>query len=47
MSQEIDDLVKTAKTFDKMETVRKMKQIVPEYKSKKSGNKALDHVGEG
>lgn len=36
VSREIDDLVETAKTFDKMETVRKMKHIVSEYKSNNS-----------
>ena len=39
---EIDDLIETAKTFDKMETVRKMKQIVPEYKSNNSVYEVLD-----
>ena len=42
VSSEIDDLVETAKTFDKMETVRKMKQIVPEYKSNNSVYEVLD-----
>ena len=42
VSREIDDLVETAKTFDKMETVRKMKQIVPEYKSNNSVYEVLD-----
>ena len=45
VSREIDDLVETAKTFDKMETVRKMKHIVPEYKSNNSVYEVLD--GEG
>ena len=42
MLSEIDDLVETAKTFDKMETVRKMKQIVPEYKGNNSVYEVLD-----
>ena len=42
VSREIDDLVETAKTFDKMETVRKMKRIVPEYKSNNSVYEVLD-----
>lgn len=42
VSHEIDDLVETAKTFNKMETVRKMKQIVPEYKSNNSVYEVLD-----
>lgn len=42
VSQEIGDLVETAKTFNKMETVRKMKQIVPEYKSNNSVYEKLD-----
>jgi len=42
VSREIDDLVETAKTLDKMETVRKMKQIVPEYKSNNSVYEVLD-----
>ena len=38
----IDDLVETSKHFDNMETVRKMKQIVPEYKSNNSVYEVLD-----
>ena len=38
----IDDLVETAIHFDNMETVRKMKQIVPEYKSNNSVYEVLD-----
>ena len=41
--REIDDLVETAKTFNKMETVRKMKHIVPEYKSNNSVYEVLDN----
>lgn len=36
VSREIDDLVETSKTFDKRDTVWKMKQIVPEYKRNNS-----------
>lgn len=39
---EIDDLVETAKTFDKMETVRNMKLIELEYKSNNSVYEVLD-----
>lgn len=46
VSREIDDLVETAKTFNKMETVRKMKHIVPEYKSNNSVYEVLDGEGE-
>ena|GEM_PF-2506128 len=42
VSRELDALVETAKTFDKMETVRKMKHIVPEYKSNNSVYEVLD-----
>ena len=42
VSQDIDELVELAKTFDKMETVRKMKEIVPEYKSNNSVYEVLD-----
>ena len=47
MLRKIDNLAETAKTFDKLETARKMKQIVPECKSKKSGDEGMDGVGEG
>jgi len=39
---DIDELVDISKQFDNMETVRKMKQIVPEYKSNNSVYEALD-----
>ena len=45
MLRKIDNLAETAKTFGKMEIVRKMKQIVPECKSKKSGDEGIDGVG--
>ncbi len=38
----IDELVEISKRFDNMETVRKMKQIVPEYKSNNSVYEVLD-----
>lgn len=47
MSHEIDNLVETVNSFDKMETVRKMKQIVPECKSNNSVYEVLDNVGLG
>ena len=43
VSREIDDLVDIAKQFDNMATVRKMKQIVPEYKSNNSVYEVLDN----
>ena len=42
VSKEIDELVSIAKHYDKMETVKKMKAIVPEYKSKNSVYEELD-----
>ena len=42
VSREIDDLVDIAKKFNNMDTVRKMKQIVPEYKSNNSVYEVLD-----
>ena len=42
VSKEIDELVEIAKQFDDMETVRKMKEIVPEYKSNNSVYEQLD-----
>jgi len=40
--QWIDDLVRISREFDNMETVRKMKEIVPEYKSQHSVYQQLD-----
>ena len=42
VNREIDELVEIAKQFDDMATVRKMKQIVPEYKSNNSVYEVLD-----
>ena len=42
VAREIDELVEIAKKFDNMETVRKMKAIVPEYKSNNSVYEVLD-----
>lgn len=42
VSKDIDELVELAKQYDNMETVRKMKQIVPEYKSNNSVYEQLD-----
>ncbi len=42
VSRQIDDLIKISKQFDDMETVRKMKEIVPEYKSNNSKYEKLD-----
>ncbi len=40
--KDIDELVEIAKRFNNMDTVRKMKQIVPEYKSNNSVYEQLD-----
>lgn len=40
--KDVDELVEIAKRYDDMETVRKMKQIVPEYKSNNSPYEVLD-----
>ena len=42
ISQKVNDLVEISKHYDDMETVRKMKQIVPEYKSNNSVYEVLD-----
>ena len=42
VSKEIDELIEISKQFDDMATVRKMKQIVPEYKSNNSIYEQLD-----
>lgn len=46
VSRSIDELVEISKRFDNMETVRKMKQIVPEYKSNNSVYEVLDSDNE-
>ena len=42
VSELVDQLIKTAKDFDKMETVRLIKAIVPDYKSQNSVYEQLD-----
>ena len=42
VAKDIDELVEIAKKFDNMDTVRKMKEIVPEYKSNNSVYEVLD-----
>ena len=42
VSELVDQLIKTAKDFDKMETVRLIKTIVPDYKSQNSVYEQLD-----
>ena len=42
MCQDIDVLIAVSKEYNDMETVRKMKQIVPEYKSNNSVYEELD-----
>lgn len=40
--RQIDELISISRAFDNMETVRKMKEIVPEYKSNNSVYEQLD-----
>lgn len=42
VAKSIDDLIKTSYEFDVMKVVKKMKEIVPEYKSKHSVYEQLD-----
>ena len=42
MSKEIDELIAISKRFDDMATVKKMKEIVPEYISNNSVYEQLD-----
>ena len=42
VNKDIEDLVETARRYDNMETVRKMKQMVPEYKSNNSVYEKID-----
>ena len=42
VAKEIDELIEISQNYDNMETVRKMKQIVPEYKSQNSIYEQLD-----
>jgi len=42
VSQEIDKLIEVSYTFDKLATVKEMKSIIPEYKSKNSVYEELD-----
>ena len=42
VSRDIDELVEISKQFDDMNTVRKMKEIVPEYVSNNSVYEKLD-----
>ena len=42
--KDIDDLIAISKRYDDMETVRKMKEIVPEYKSNNSIYEELDKI---
>ena len=43
VSKDIDELIAISKRYDNMATVKKMKQIVPEYKSNNSVYEELDH----
>lgn len=47
VSRKIDNLAEIAGAFGRMVTARKMKQIVPECKWKKSGDEVMDGVGKG
>ncbi len=42
ISKQVNDLVEISKRYDDMETVKKMKEIVPEYKSNNSKYEELD-----
>ena len=42
VNKEIEELIDISKRFDNMATVRKMKEIVPEYKSNNSVYEVLD-----
>ena len=42
ISRQVNELVEISKQYDDMETVRKMKEIVPEYKSNNSVYEVLD-----
>ncbi|MBR1593712.1 MAG: polysaccharide biosynthesis protein [Alloprevotella sp.] len=42
VERDIDELVEISRRYDNMETVRKMKEIVPEYKSNNSVYEVLD-----
>ena len=42
VNQEILDLIEISKQYDDMATVKKMKEIVPEYKSNNSKYEQLD-----
>ena len=42
--RDIEELIEISKAYDNMETVRKMKQIVPEYKSNNSVYEVLDQA---
>jgi FlaA1/EpsC-like NDP-sugar epimerase len=43
VSKDIDELIDISKHYDNMATVKKMKEIVPEYKSNNSVYEELDH----
>ena len=45
VSKEIDNLITLAKQYDPMATVKKMKEIVPEFKSNNSVYESLDNKG--
>ncbi|MBO7602111.1 MAG: polysaccharide biosynthesis protein, partial [Bacteroidaceae bacterium] len=42
VSRQIDELIELSKQYDDMATVKKMKEIVPEYKSNNSKYEELD-----
>ena len=42
VSKDIDELIELSKQYDNMATVKKMKEIVPEYKSNNSVYEVLD-----
>ena len=42
VNKDIEDLIEIAKDYENMSTVKKMKEIVPEYKSNNSEYEVLD-----
>ena len=42
MSKDVDELIELSAHYDDMATVKKMKEIVPEYKSNNSKYEELD-----
>ncbi len=47
VNKAVNELVEISKQYDDMATVKKMKEIVPEYKSNNSIYEKLDKMGGG